>query len=54
MLIVVLVDLNDFKEINDKYGLQAGDLVLKEFAQLWEQLDERIGRGGALGVERNS
>ena len=33
MLIVVLVDLNDFKEINDKHGHQAGDLVLKEFAK---------------------
>ena len=32
-LIVVLVDLNDFKEINDKFGHQAGDLVLKDFAK---------------------
>jgi diguanylate cyclase (GGDEF)-like protein len=32
-LIVVLVDLNDFKEINDKHGHQARDLVLREFAK---------------------
>ena len=32
-LIVMLVDLNDFKEINDGDGHQAGDLVLKEFAK---------------------
>ena len=30
---MVLVDLNDFKEINDKCGHRAGDLVLKEFAK---------------------
>ena len=47
-LIVVLVDLNDFKEINNEYVHQAGDLVLR-IRQALEQFDERIGRGGALG-----
>jgi diguanylate cyclase (GGDEF)-like protein len=30
---VVLLDLNDFKRINDGYGQRAGDKVLQEFAK---------------------
>jgi len=45
-LIVVLIDLNDFKQINDTYGHQSGDAVLREFAKLLS----RATRGSDLAA----
>lgn len=45
-LTVVLLDLDEFKYINDTYGHPAGDLVLQEFAAALN----RVVRGGDLAV----
>jgi len=36
-LAVVIADLDDFKEINDRFGHPAGDVVLREFARTLEE-----------------
>ncbi|RSK31002.1 GGDEF domain-containing protein [Bhargavaea beijingensis] len=42
---VVLFDLDDFKEINDTYGHEAGDAVLRDFA---DTLTDFIGSRGII------
>jgi diguanylate cyclase (GGDEF)-like protein len=35
-LSLVLIDIDDFKEVNDRYGHQAGDRILCQFAEGWQ------------------
>ena len=44
--LLLLVDLDDFKQINDTHGHQAGDRVLKDFAG---HLKSAVGADGILG-----
>jgi diguanylate cyclase (GGDEF)-like protein len=48
---VVLADLDDFKQVNDKYGHAAGDEVLKAFAQALRQTVREIDVAGRWGGE---
>jgi diguanylate cyclase (GGDEF)-like protein len=46
---ILMIDIDHFKSVNDTYGHQAGDLVLKEIAALMIALkrkEENIGRYG--------
>jgi len=48
-LSVILVDLDDFKQVNDTYGHNAGDDVLRGVARLLQQrgrLSDTVGRWG--------
>jgi diguanylate cyclase (GGDEF)-like protein len=48
---VVLIDLDDFKLINDRFGHHAGDRVLQAFASLLEAHVRPIDMAGRLGGE---
>jgi two-component system cell cycle response regulator len=48
---VVMCDIDKFKNVNDTYGHQAGDSVLKEFAQLLKGEAREIDRVGRYGGE---
>ena len=47
----VMCDIDKFKSVNDNYGHQAGDSVLKEFAQLLKDEAREIDRVGRYGGE---
>ena len=48
---VVLVDLDHFKSINDTHGHEAGDLVLREFAELVRNLVRPEDSAARIGGE---
>ncbi|HYS70240.1 MAG TPA: diguanylate cyclase [Gemmatimonadaceae bacterium] len=48
---LVMCDIDKFKTVNDQYGHQAGDSVLKEFAQLLKGEAREIDRVGRYGGE---
>jgi len=48
---LIICDIDKFKLVNDNYGHQAGDSVLKEFAQLLKSEAREIDRVGRYGGE---
>jgi two-component system cell cycle response regulator len=48
---LVMCDIDKFKSVNDNHGHQAGDSVLKEFAQLLKAEAREIDRVGRYGGE---
>ena len=48
---LIICDIDKFKAVNDNYGHQAGDSVLKEFAKLLKSEAREIDRVGRYGGE---
>ena len=51
VLALVLADLDDFKKVNDRYGHQAGDDVLREFAEVLRETVRDIDLAARYGGE---
>jgi diguanylate cyclase (GGDEF)-like protein len=50
-LALILADLDDFKQVNDRYGHQAGDDVLREFAAVLRETVRDIDLAARYGGE---
>jgi diguanylate cyclase (GGDEF)-like protein len=50
-LAFVLIDLDDFKQVNDRFGHQAGDDVLRAFAKVLASSVRELDLAGRLGGE---
>ena len=50
-LSIVMCDIDKFKSVNDTYGHQVGDIVLKGFAQMLKDTAREIDRVGRYGGE---
>lgn len=49
---ILLVDIDDFKELNHKYGIETGDAVLQEFAQILSSIARKIDAAGRYGSDK--
>ena len=52
--VLVSIDLNDFKSINDTMGHDTGDQVLKEVARRWKELANSLNTETVDFIARNS
>ena len=48
---ILLIDLDHFKKINDKFGHAAGDRVLKSFGKILKQISRESDLAGRIGGE---
>ena len=48
-LVVIMVDIDHFKTINDKYGHQCGDFILQEFTKICKNVIRKTDLIGRIG-----